>query len=1268
VGSPLLIAEVSLEREVERRLGQVKYMVSLTTPFMINESLVEILLHEFGMDLREVLEGLNEATEIENLNDLRKVLRHIEDVVSRRGWRIEVEAYIAGLSFGTVGIYRDAKDLLKYGKLLESPIIRVICGEEVEPSPPIPKLSDEYEVIDKIETPLPADKYQCEVIWYAERGGNLVVHGPPGTGKSQTITNLIARLISQGKKLLFVAERREAIDVVYSRLKELGLTLPVLRVFTISDKERDEVLNELYNTLNESRSYMSERVEALTFPEEYYRYELEYFKRLTEDSISSNNLYNLIGKTLLSEEKLRRDGLYDHARGFIRRGIWSEYDELLASIHETVIEAYWNDLLKALRLPLQPNIDSNIPQTIEMLASIRVSFGEEAPLEEVLRIINLLKSFKGKLRNYIGSRKDVLNEHFVGDYLTYCLALEHNKLLDLRNHLERLSNDLLKLNEAQSKYDSIQKKLEELPNKDLLSEIEQELKLYDSWGKRNITLRRNYKKLRLELEEMLGIDNRIPHQDVKDYVNGLLEKCNELHTKQGVMKTIIQVYQEKFENLKQEMEKRGYENVLRSISNENGRRIYLNRLRYILDFTKNIIACLEGLSKNDLELVRRAPEFFVENLNRDLSPLIKVIEKASRNLSNLGELLRALGEVDGFLKSFEQKSLGKVRLQNLIQILNEVERLSGLNIFLRSLPESITFEQFKRMVEYLRLRDKCEELFETNSVKLDWSVAEKCKNRVREFYEKMEENTPRRCLADWKKHISQIQGVLQFTLYPILSRELSKKRRKISLRQLFSKYMDRILEIKPVLMMSPISVSALLPREFSEPIFDIIIFDEASQIRVERALPSIARAKQLVVIGDENQMPPSRYFEAVFHEEEEEEEEELPESLLDACLSKPEGFFKELWLKWYYRGSHESLIAFSNRYFYDNELVVMPSPNPNDSRVEFVPVRCPTHPRGGCYNNGINKCEVVAVVRELLKELSRSVGRDYTIGIVAMNEKQQRLIEDVIENIFRTRNLEPIGITKGTGTLDKFIDNPIPRLDVSEELLDMFENMWYSDRIWVRNLESVQGKEADYIILSMTYGRGLDGKLRQHFGPINQKGGERRLNVLVSRARERMIVVSSMNSSDIRIDENTPKGVYILREFLRYAEEGGRIAEEARKSGWFESPLEESVYYHVLDVLSGLGVEVVPQVGVGKYRIDLGIKSGNKYILGVECDGALYHKHKAARERDWIRERHLRKMGWEIYRIWSTTWFDEESRRRILEEIRSKVLEKLNPSAIPPPT
>jgi very-short-patch-repair endonuclease len=346
----------------------------------------------------------------------------------------------------------------------------------------------------------------------------------------------------------------------------------------------------------------------------------------------------------------------------------------------------------------------------------------------------------------------------------------------------------------------------------------------------------------------------------------------------------------------------------------------------------------------------------------------------------------------------------------------------------------------------------------------------------------------------------------------------------------------------------------------------------------------------------------------------------------------------------------------------------MPSPNPNDSRVEFVPVRCLAHPRGGCYNNGINKCEAVAVVRELLKELSRSVGGDYTIGIVAMNEKQQRLIEDVIENIFRTRNLEPIGITKGTETLDKFIDNPIPQLDISEELLDMFENMWYSDRIWVRNLESVQGKEADYIILSMTYGRGLDGKLRQHFGPINQKGGERRLNVLVSRARERMIVVSSMNSSDIRIDENTPKGVYILREFLRYAEEGGRIAEEARKSGWFESPLEESVYYHVLDVLSGLGVEVVPQVGVGKYRIDLGIKSGNKYILGVECDGALYHKHKAARERDWIRERHLRKMGWEIYRIWSTTWFDEGSRRRILEEIRSKVLEKLSPSAIPPPT
>ena len=461
-------------------------------------------------------------------------------------------------------------------------------------------------------------------------------------------------------------------------------------------------------------------------------------------------------------------------------------------------------------------------------------------------------------------------------------------------------------------------------------------------------------------------------------------------------------------------------------------------------------------------------------------------------------------------------------------------------------------------------------------------------------------------------------------------------------------------------MMSPATVSALLPRDFLEPIFDLVVFDEASQMKVEMALPSIARGKQLITIGDEKQMPPSRYFErlAFFAEE-----EELPESLLQACLNA-KGFFKELWLEWYYRGSHESLIAFSNRHFYRDRLIVLPSPNPNDSRVEFVYVNCPSHPNGGCYieGRGINPCEARAVVRKLLEELSKLENDNFTIGIVAMNDRQQDIIEDLLHRICQESDLNRVKELLGLSgvSLDMFSEEGerSQPLEVSEELIERLEAMMNADRIWVRNLESVQGKEADIVILSMIYGKGRDGKLRQQFRPINREGGERRINVLISRARERMIIVSSMRHTDLRVGEGTPEGVRVLRDFLRYAEEGGRLIGE-KESGWFESPFEESVYYCLLDALSDLGVEIIPQVGVGKYRIDLAIKKDGRYLLGIECDGALYHKHRAARERDRIRDECLRMMGWEIYRIWSTAWFDRSLRARILEEIKSLVLEKL---------
>lgn len=446
--------------------------------------------------------------------------------------------------------------------------------------------------------------------------------------------------------------------------------------------------------------------------------------------------------------------------------------------------------------------------------------------------------------------------------------------------------------------------------------------------------------------------------------------------------------------------------------------------------------------------------------------------------------------------------------------------------------------------------------------------------------------------------------VTQSSEWGILRHEISKKTRHKPLRELMSSIPQALTKLTPCMLMSPLSIAQYLPANSEQ--FDIVIFDEASQITVWDAIGAIARGRQVIMVGDPKQMPPTSFFDRAESAEDNEDVEPDLESILDECLSAN---MPTMNLNWHYRSRHESLIAFSNSRYYDGSLVTFPSPVTNDRAVSL-------HHVNGVYDRGgsrTNRIEAQALVDHLVARLRIEAGGvdKMSFGVVTFNGEQRRLIEDLLDAEIRKD----------------------PRLDCF-----LADNQY--ENIFVKNLESVQGDERDVIYFSTTFGKNAAGHLTMHFGPMTLAGGERRLNVAVTRARHEMRVFASFKPEDIDLARTSSIGVRDMKHFLEFAERGSIAIAEANVGslGGFDSPFEEQVARS----LSKKGWHVVTQVGVSSFRIDLGVvdpDAPGRFLAGIECDGATYHRSATARDRDMLREQVLRGLGWEILRIWSTDWW-----------------------------
>ncbi|WP_405769150.1 DUF3320 domain-containing protein [Streptomyces sp. NBC_00080] len=452
----------------------------------------------------------------------------------------------------------------------------------------------------------------------------------------------------------------------------------------------------------------------------------------------------------------------------------------------------------------------------------------------------------------------------------------------------------------------------------------------------------------------------------------------------------------------------------------------------------------------------------------------------------------------------------------------------------------------------------------------------------------------------------------------VIRRESEKQRRHMPVRHLLQQTRDVVRLVKPCFMMSPLTVSQFLPPEFE---FDVVVFDEASQVLPQDAVNSVYRGKALIVAGDQKQLPPTSFFSAAGDSDDGDEWDEDAtdgfESILDMC--KASGVLRGLPLRWHYRSRHENLIAFSNHDFYDNSMVTFPGALEQgpDIGVEFIKADG-VYDRGGSSDNPL---EATKVAQRVIHHFDTRP--EHTLGVVALSKAQAEAIEEAVQKARAAR----------------------PDLDhhFTEGRLDGF---------FVKNLETVQGDERDVIILSIGYGPDHRGKLLSTFGPINREGGWRRLNVAVTRARRRMEVIASFHAGDLPDSAN--KSVQHLKRYLQYAQHGPAIlqVEAADPDAAPESPFEEEV----IDTLRGWGYEVQPQVGVAGFRIDMAVRhpgAPGTYALGIECDGAMYHSSRAARDRDRLREAVLRDLGWRLHRIWGTDWY--RNRRDAMARLRAAV-------------
>ena len=1058
-----------------------------------------------------------------------------------------------------------------------------------------------YQVLD-------ADSSQIAAIQDVKAGRNLVVEGPPGTGKSQTIVNLIAELLAEGKSVLFVSEKMAALDVVKDRLTAVGLGKFVLELHSHKTR-RKKFLKDLQKATN-VRAQDPLNIDQTIRKLETLRRQLDDYSQIIHRPAFAVNLspFQLYGmKESADDHFARKNAIMPLVRFENPENVTlKDLDDMkialenLAELYQTISnENPWSKCAPKSLLPADL-------REIEML------------INDSLHALDNFLVERGRVYDIYGIKKpDTLNE--------FQNSLSAFEIIKSQN-AELIDGNIIKSGAWDNNNDAAFKLIHELERYQryapLLNKFNQSIYQVD--------IDRLIYELRNISNKKFRFFNNKQHIELVEryYAVPVPESIDEIIRDLQEAKAVIK--------MKKTLE-----------ANESlGRKYYggywhlnadINDLKAIARWMNEFTALVrEGtFSQNTIDLMSK--DLFDIKPERDLAEYIDAGEEFVRVLSKLKDKLnprsklifkRETGDVS-FEAWQEQLYNWRGQLSSLhlwSQYLNTKNALNSSNakMFVDSIEKrNIKKYDIEALVEG-NFADSLLNILFVENQELAVFVGELHENRIREFKDldkKILTLNRKRIYHKLNSNIPKIFGGTENPQAKILAGEFTRKSGHMPVRKLLEKTGGMIKQIKPCFMMSPLSIAQYLDPTNEELQFDVVIFDEASQVKPEDALGAFMRGKTAVVMGDTQQLPPTSFFDQMSDADSDEEEATSldMESILHLCKLS----FPVKMLKWHYRSRHESLITVSNREFYDNDLLVYPSPSHNDP--------------------------------ELGLKFHYNPNTAYHRGASSANPLEA---QDVVEEIFE--HFEKYGDTKslGVGTFSVAQKNAIlEALEVKRKERPEFEPLFSEnneERFFVKNLETIQGDERDVILISVGYGYDQDGKMSLNFGPLNQDGGERRLNVLITRAREKCVVFSNFKAYDMKLTANPPYGVKSLKEFLEYAE-NLTLGTDSPDS-YAHEPFEDAI----ASFLEENGYQVDRQIGCAGFRVDLAIiddENPGKYILGITTDGKMYSSSKVARDRDRLREQVLTGLGWKLYHLWSTDWYRNRDlgRKKLLENVEKSI-------------
>ncbi len=1182
--APLVLLPVSLTRDPRRSTFDLTIR---DEDLATNQAIQERLRTDFGI----TLPGLPETDEWRPTEYFAAVQ---ESIAVKPRWSIDPNGVELGFySFSKLLMIRDLEPAAWGDKpIVDHPLLRALLSEGFREEPLAiahdAKLDTLYAPADLVQV-VDADSSQTIVIETVRAGRNLVVQGPPGTGKSQTITNMIASAVHDGKTVLFVAEKMAALNVVHARLQRAGLGAVCLELHSRGANKR-AVLAEVKSTLEHHAVEPDSHSEAARLSE----------LRTTLNAVDTR-MHTPIGETGLTPFQAvsrlvsaAEAGVTSHTALLADASKWSaggygsivEGATRLSEITRAARPCFHHPYYGVEATQLQPLELSRLMAPLSVLAEIASKLAQcleeiarhlgittECSLESCAMILAILRIIEALPISACGVAEVLPAESLLS---IVAVAKAGAALNDLKATLAGTFIDAAW----------------ETPAAPIRLSLAAGLSFFGRFGG-------TYRNASKTLGSMLKIPLPKKAQARIELTDRLIEFAKhraDLVAEDRVMSTVLPLHWRGEKTDFPTLETAAL--AILELSNQTPRPLIENA----------IVLAKQGVAKGHIDALAA----LIERLNNAIDavfPLLKVDPSKAFQASALERIpLRSLAAKAFLWRDSEAR-------------FDEWRRLAAADARMRDLSGAVIADALARGA---LPPDMTLAVLDCTFAEAAWTKARNAAPELQDFYGPRHDAIASEFRVLEAKRRVTIARIIQgrhaanmprgnYGAMNVIRSQVKLKRGHMPIRKLFKAAGETLQRIKPVLLMSPISVAQFLPPGAVE--FDLLVIDEASQVRPEDALGLVGRANQIVVVGDNKQLPPTSFFDRIVADDEDDESDDDTidalggaakatdlESILALCEARG---LNSAMLRWHYRSRHPSLIEVSNAEFYKH-LIMPPAPSAERLTEGLILRRVPgAYDRGGKRINGI---EAEAIANTVASHARKSP--QLSLGIVTFSTAQRDAISDLLDIKRR-----------------------------SDDALDAFLQEGKTEDVFVKNLENVQGDERDVILVSVGYGPRTAGARLDSmgFGPVSGEGGERRLNVLFTRARSRCEIFCSFSAGDIDPDRAKGEGARILKRFLQYAETG-LLEEQVSTSEDADSPFEETV----AAAMEGMGYKVDKQVGSAGFKIDLAVRHPDqpgRYMLAVECDGATYHRALWARERDRLRQEVLENLGWRFHRIWSTDWF-----------------------------